>query len=383
MASVAMVVTNACNPDPRVIKSAKWLVEQGHNVTIHAFDRQQSSPKNSILDGVNIVRYHLGLSPYGGLLRTGLGIRKFQNAVIKNLTSNCPNAVVCHDADTLRVGCKLKKKFGNKVIFDMHDLQHTWVLMNNPKSLIRKGISKLMKRNMLTRLSQTDQIFTSSGSIGGGKFPGFKQWLEDYGYDSVVVENRPQKFNPLTPSNNSSWIISHIGRIRDLVSIRLLLEAIKSMPVDQRPTLHIAGDGTAYNEVSQEIINFARDFGLNYQLSKSYGMNELRQILENTNIMYAIYNPQRGNISDGALSVKMFDAASFGIPSVVNANCLMGELCEEESLGEAVIWNDVNQLRETLLKLRNRRVNLAKTDAPFKQRYITHFNSILGNKGIV
>jgi hypothetical protein len=66
MASVAMVVTNACNPDPRVIKSAKWLAEQGHNVTIHAFDRQQSSPKNSIEDGVNIVRYHLGLSPYGG-----------------------------------------------------------------------------------------------------------------------------------------------------------------------------------------------------------------------------------------------------------------------------------------------------------------------------
>ena len=102
----------------------------------------------------------------------------------------------------------------------------------------------------------------------------------------------------------------------------------------------------------QEITNFGRDFGLNYQLGESYGMNELRQVLENTNIMYAIYNPQRGNISDGALSVKMFDAASFGIPSVVNANCLMGELCEEESLGEAVIWNDVSQLRETLLKLR-------------------------------
>ena len=236
-----MVVTNACNPDPRVIKSAKWLAEQGHNVTIHAFDRQQSSPKNSIEDGVNIVRYHLGLSPYGGLLRTGLGIRKFQNAVIKNLTSNCPSAVVCHDADTLRIGCKLKKKFGTKVIFDMHDLQHTWVLMNNPKSLIRKGISKLMKRNMLTRLPQTDQIFTSSGSIEGGKFPGFKQWLEDYGYDSVVVENRPQKFNLLTPSKNSSWTISHIGRIRDLASIKLLLEAIKGIPEDQRPTLTHCG----------------------------------------------------------------------------------------------------------------------------------------------
>ncbi|MEC7228990.1 MAG: glycosyltransferase [Candidatus Thermoplasmatota archaeon] len=383
MANVAMVVTNACNPDPRVIKSAKWLVEQGHNVTIHAFDRQQSSPKNATIDGLNIVRYHLGLLPYGGLFRTGLGIRKFQNAVIKNLTSNSPSVVICHDADTLRVGCKVKKKLGSKVIFDMHDLQHTWVLMNNPNSLIRKGISKLMKRYMLTRLPQTDQILTSSGSLEGGKFPGFKQWLEQYGYDSVVVENRPQKSSLLTPPNSSSWTISHIGRIRDLASIRLLLEAIKSIPENQRPTLHIAGDGTAYNEVRQEITNFSRDFGLNYQLSESYGMDELGQVLENTNIMYAIYNPQRGNINDGALSVKMFDAASFGIPSVVNANCLMGEICEKESLGEAVTWNDVNQLTEALLKLKNHRVNLAMTDESFKEKYLAQFDSLLGNKRIV
>ena len=85
MANVAMVVTNACDLDPRVMQSAKWLTEQGHQVTIHAYDRQQTSGAISLIDDVKIVRYHLGKSPYGGLFRTGLGIRKFQKSVFSKL----------------------------------------------------------------------------------------------------------------------------------------------------------------------------------------------------------------------------------------------------------------------------------------------------------
>ena len=45
MANIAMVVTNACAPDPRVERHAKWLVESGHSVTIHAWDRKSIFPK--------------------------------------------------------------------------------------------------------------------------------------------------------------------------------------------------------------------------------------------------------------------------------------------------------------------------------------------------
>ena len=48
--------------------------------------------------------------------------------------------------------------------------------------------------------------------------------------------------------------------------------------------------------------------------------------------------PARGNINDGALPVKMFDASSLGIPSIVNSNCLMAEICESEKLGMSVEW---------------------------------------------
>ena len=59
MARIAMVVTNACSPDPRVIRHARWLVQEGHEVTVHAFDRQQEFSMSELIDGVRIMRYHL------------------------------------------------------------------------------------------------------------------------------------------------------------------------------------------------------------------------------------------------------------------------------------------------------------------------------------
>ena len=379
MANVAMIVTNACDPDPRVMQSARWLTELGHKVTIHAYDRQQVSSAVSSIDDVKVVRYHLGKSPYGGLLTTGLGIRKFQNSVYSKLIVECPDVIICHDADTLVVGCKLKRKSGAKLVFDMHDLQHTWVLMPNPKSLIRKAISNVMQRKLLQRIKHVDQIFTSSGALEGGTYPGFNQWLLKHGHNSTVIENRSELAEQMSLPNSQNWTVSHIGRIRDLASIKLLLEAVKLIPVSQRPILHIAGDGAEYDQVKREIEQFCDNFGLKYVIGKSFQKDDLRSMLEQTNIMYAMYNPERGNIADGALSTKMFDAASLGIPSIVNADCLMGEICEVENLGKSVPWGDSVELKDALLELRGSRVKLEKTLLDFKFEFVKNFENLLGD----
>ena len=379
MANVAMVVTNACDPDPRVMQSARWLTEQGHQVTIHAYDRQQTSGAMSLNDDVKIIRYHLGKSPYGGLFKTGLGIRKFQKSVFSKLIIESPDIVVCHDADTLVVGCNLKRKLGTKLVFDMHDLQHTWVLMPNPKSFIRKVISKSMQRKLLQRLNHVEQIFTSSGALDGGEYPGFQQWLLKHGHASIVIENRPEIAEQVSLPNSENWTVSHIGRIRDLASIKLLLEAVKLIPELQRPILHVAGDGTEYNRVKHEIEQFSDKFGLQHVFADSFQKSDLRSLLEQTNVMYAMYNPERGNIADGALSTKMFDAAALGIPSIVNAGCLMGEICILENLGKSVVWGDSEQVKNALLELKESRVKLEKTVTGFKIEYIKNFESLLNN----
>ena len=176
--------------------------------------------------------------------------------------------------------------------------------------------------------------------------------------------------------SSENWTVSHIGRIRDLASIKLLLDAVKLIPESQRPILHIAGDGTEYAQVKREIEQFSDNFGLKYVIDKSFQKDDLRSMLEQTNIMYAMYNPERGNIADGALSTKMFDAASLGIPSIVNADCLMGEICMIENLGKSVVWGNSEELKNALLELKESRVKLEKTISDFKIEYIKNFENL-------
>ena len=377
MANVAMVVTNACDPDPRVINSARWLVEAGHCVTIHAYDRQHFSEQESEIDGVLISRYHLGKSPYGGLVKTALGLRKFTKKAISLISKSKPDVINCHDADTLKVGCSIKKLLGIPLVVDMHDLQHTWILMPNPNSLFRQIASRRMKKNFLNKLTNVDLIITSSGSIENGKYPGFKEWLTSFGFESTVVENRPIKAIQIPLPNEDSWTVSHIGRIRDVDSIELLLEAIQIIPKVQRPKLLIAGDGTSWEKAKRIIESFSQEYEIKYDIKGSYQKEDLEKLLKETNVMYALYDPARGNINDGALPVKMFDAASLGIPSIVNSNCLMAEICEREKLGISVEWGNSQALSEALLNQRNKRVQLENTASQFREVYLSKFHSLL------
>ena len=53
-----------------------------------------------------------------------------------------------------------------------------------------------------------------------------------------------------------------------------------------------------------------------------------------------MYDEKRDNIKFGAIPTKMLDAAAFGIPSVVNKDTPMGDLCENEEIGKTFGTSD-------------------------------------------
>ena len=371
MAHIAMVVTNACSPDPRVLRHAGWLVDLGHEVTVHAYDRKEEHALSESHSGVRIMRYHLGKSQYGGMLKTALGIRQFCKTVSRGLATNKPNVVYCHDADTLSVGCFLKKKYGIPLIFDMHDLQHTWVRMPAPKSAVRRMLSRMMEKKMLQRLNQVDFILTSSGKItSNSKFEGFREYLKSHGHSSVVVENRPV----MKPSNGAEkgddWCVGYLGRVRELEPFEFLLETLLTFEPQERPRIRIAGDGVAFQPVSELFDSAKREHGLSVEISGAFDNGGFEKMIQEIDVMFAIYSPMRGNILQGALPVKMFDAAAHGVPSVVNDSCLMGELAEHEGIGHSIGWLQKEDLGKSLLELRTVRVELDSTSERERKRFI-------------
>ena len=113
MPIVAMIVSNPCDPDPRVEKEAFSLIKAGYDVTIYAFDREENRDEISINRGVNINRYRVGFTPTGAsslLLGSKVlsGLKRFRKKVLHDLLKNPPDIIHCHDADTLQIGISMK-----------------------------------------------------------------------------------------------------------------------------------------------------------------------------------------------------------------------------------------------------------------------------------
>lgn len=378
MTKVAMIVTNACSPDPRVERHAKWLSQLNCQVTIHAFDRSQSYSLSESIERVRIMRYHLGNYVYGAAISTYFGIKKFQRMVRSSLLRDQPDLVYCHDADTIAIGLQLNKKCGIPFVFDMHDLHHTWITMHRPFSKTRKIISNIQKKRMLKCAQKATCVVTSSGQNPDGSHPGLQQWLQSHGIPSEVIENRPIAVeNRPLKREKSPLTIGYFGRIRETTPFKFLLDAIKSMPVEQRPILRLAGDGVSQKEVYARIEKAQANGECEAILSGSFGQQDLGSLMSEIDIMFAMYSPTRENIRRGALPTKMFDAAMYGKPSIVNAKCLMADVVQQESLGIAVEFGNVPELVQAFHDAQMIHPNLVRDGSHEREKFIGIMSKII------
>jgi glycosyltransferase involved in cell wall biosynthesis len=354
-----MAVSNGCAPDPRVLRHARWLVQEKHEVTVYAFDRHQNLELSEVIDGVDIVRIRVGKTPYGGLFTTWRGVKKFREKVGKLLKDI--DLLYCHDADMLPL---LKSVKDIPVIFDMHDLHHTWILMKKPKSVIRRIFALCMKKRMFSLAKKVDLIITSS--------PGFTTWLSHHNLDSHSIENRPKNNDKL--DFPSSPVIGYFGRVREKAPFLLLRDALLNFSEDEcKPSVLIAGDGIHANEVA-EIFNSATE--IVSEIRGPFLESELPIMMSEISLMFAMYSPERGNITEGALPSKMFEAASYGRPSIVNKGILMGEICENEGLGSSVFWGDVDNLKIEIMRLIGTSVELSVDASREHSRFIEEINKL-------
>ena len=377
MVRVAMVVTNACAPDPRVLRHAVWMHQAGYQVTVHAFDRRENHPMSENHQGVRIMRYRIGKVAYGGTVSTYRGIRRFQRTVLRTLGHDLPAMVYCHDADTLRIGYTLKQNHGIPFVFDMHDLQHTWVRYGAPHSRIRALISGQMKQRMLTRAKEATTIITSSQQLDEDSHRGFVEWLAHHGLESVAIENRPMPpFEDKKEPPADRWTVGYIGRVRDIKAFELLIQAAKTLPPHHRPKIRVAGDGTASAKVRTMLLDEVDAGTLEAEVSGAFSQAQLGELLQEIDVMYAMYSPLRGNILQGALPVKMFDAAGQGIPSVVNDGCLMGDVATKEGLGTTAVWGDAESVGQALFRMKQEVAVLQATGERERKRWLDSMKGI-------
>lgn len=343
MGRMCLVVTNGCAPDPRVERHARWLVELGHDVTIFAWDREHTLDVKSERNGYIIQRIRTGKATLSASIvrqkKRFLGSLKGQYDLI-----------IYNDSDSIATK-NLHSRFS---VLDLHDIAHAWPLMQKT-TLLRRIVSLRMEKLLRKNGSRFDGFLTSS--------PGLANYFEkDFQFKPTVVLN-VRNASPLPRPMTKT--IGFFGRIRDYEAMISLVEC------SQRTGFHpiVAGDGPCVNQLLK------RYPLLDYR--GSFDHAQLVELMAEIDVMFAMYDVKKENIRQGALPVKMFDAAAFGRPSVTSAHVPMGDFCLENKLGAVASFGDRDSISAAIKEAYEMDVQSIHSEEDERKKFVTLVQSIL------
>lgn len=346
MARVCLVVTNGCAPDPRVERHARWFVELGHDVIIFAWDREHMLDARSERNGYVIQRIRTGKAS------SSVGIVRQKKKFLQSLEGHY-DLIIYNDSDS--IGTKnLHARFK---ILDLHDIAHAWPLMQKT-TLVRRIVSIRMKHVLRKNRSRFDGFLTSS--------PGLSNYFDrEFQFKSTVVLN-VRDASPLPRPMTKS--IGYFGRIRDFEAMVSLVEC------SQRCGFHpiLAGDGPCVKQLLEQYPQ------LDYR--GPFDDSQLTELMAEIDIAFAMYNPEKENIRQGALPVKMFDAAAFGRPTITTSDVPMGDFCLENNLGVVAPFGDKNAVSNAMIEAYKMDVVSSHSEEDERKRFLTFIQSILGKE---
>ncbi|MBT2686425.1 glycosyltransferase [Bacillus sp. ISL-37] len=347
---IIMILTNAFNPDPRVYKEAKVLVDNGYDVEILAWDREIKfkNKQIEIIDGIKIRRIFVD-GKYGSGIKQLWGYWKFIKEVVKYLKRNNSDFIHCHDFDALLVGyiAKIKNR-ESKLIYDEHDLFYLY--FENRKGLVNRLLSILIKRIELTLMKKVDSHIVVT--------PNMKRLYENkVHHDSVIITNAPLKntFRNIEKPKRERIVIGFIGVVRYFEELKLLLDVSSNFP---KIEVFIGGSGPKLKEIEEYIIS------KKYKHVVIYGefkLNELERIYSHIDVTYLVYPSKDAKVS---LPNKFFESIVTETPMIATRGSEFGEIIKADSLGwtinyenmskdMSVIFQDLNDNPNTLANYRD------------------------------
>lgn len=332
MKKVVMLLSNGFNPDVRVHKEAKTLVENGYAVDIIAWDRLSERPKKERVEGITIERVQLG-SSYGNLAGNAMKLPLFWIVAFFDLLSKDFDVVHCHDFDTLPAGflaCKLKRK---KIIYDAHE--------NYPAQMSSKlpdAVVKMMTRAERFMSKRADYVITVNEILGDMfRTIGTKtavvmncQRLEEYKLTKKDVDEVRKRINP-----KNEFLIVYIGGFIASRGLEEMLQAMALLKKEKHrmPRLVLFGRGPLEGRLRKLVED--------NKLSDSVFFGgfirpcEVPLYTEAANLLFALYMSDEMN-NRFASPNKLFEAVAAGKPIIVTDVGILGEVVRKERMGIVV-----------------------------------------------
>ena len=323
---VYMILTNGFDPDVRVYKEAKYLVEKGFDVKILCWDRKcdYKDKENEEMEGIKIKRFFIPSTPGSGLKQI-LPYFKFMLTVRKYLKDKNYKYLHCHDFDGILVGMCTKKKKGKTIVFDIHEIYTHYAYAKN--IFFNKIFNKVINKSNYI-------IYVNEDQIQNIKDKDKLIYLPNYPEEKIYV--------PIEKKKSERIRVNYIGSVRDYNALKTLLE-IDNKNIE----VGIYGTGTCYEKLKEEYKE------KNANLYGKYdGINDSGEIYRNTDIVYCSYNPDIPNWKT-AFPVKAFEAIITLTPIIVSENTVIGDFVKKYGIGEVIDYSNIQSIINAISKISN------------------------------
>jgi glycosyltransferase involved in cell wall biosynthesis len=360
--AVVMLVSNPFDPDPRVYREAKSLVDNDVPVEVIGWDRLGTSVQHEVVDGIKVRRIKIA-SGYGGAGVFALTLPLFWIYAFGILLSRRITVIHCHDFDTLPVGIALKALKGCSVVFDAHEFYPAYV---------RDYVSKLTYSAINTLHSilykRAEVIFTVS-----------EQQKPMFQHKQVaVIPNLPRvksgNANRDRQKSDGTFTIFYYGGLTTDRGIDQILEIPRLL---ESAMLVISGRGPLEDLV---ISISKREHKVRYLGWISTA--EIEENLASCDYVPILYDPKNLNNATGTPN-KLFDSLKFGAIPIVPEGTFMAQVVRKKGIGIVVPYNNIATLAKQVEELERDTKLKARIQKSGREVFLKEYNWNVGEERLL
>ena len=334
---VTMILTNYFNPDPRVYKEARYLVDRGFSVTVLCWYREdlEGLALRENIDGINVIRFRIK-SELGSGTKQIPEYLKFIYECKHYFKMNDTDYIHCNDLDGAIAGW-LSRKGGTPFVFDMHEFYEDVGEGHEIKRRVLRSLTKFFIRHSLASIRTNDLYIGENYKSVQDKMILLKN-LPDPDLIKAIPKTKSDKFR----------IGYHGGVRQQYEEFKTLFEATKDLEDTQ---VDIWGGGSDLKRLQEIAPNYPNVIIHGY----FDGARQLTKLYADTDVEFAGYRPY-SNTREHQEVVKFFECIITGTPMILTeAYTKMRKDIESNGYGLTCDTRNVEEVKRCILKLKNDR----------------------------
>lgn len=327
MKKIISILTNGFEPDVRVYKECKYLVDIGFEVTLLCWDRNAGSshPSEEICEGIFIKRFKI-ISEFGTGFKQLPAYIKFLRACKKHIRNTHCDYLYCNDLDGAIIGYFSKLK-NIEMIFDMHEFYEKGNVIQ--RHATRAIVKFLIKNSKAALYENSVYLEDSYASVRNKLYP-----LRNYP-DEQMIQMLPKTESPV-------FRIGYHGVVRGQIpEFKALFEAVKDL---ENVRVDINGGGMDLKELRE----LEKQYSNVYIHGAYNGIKESSNLYANTDVLFCAYPPDDPNYQGDAEVIKYYEAIITGTPMIMTEGIGMASKVVNNGYGLICNTRDSKSIQETI-----------------------------------